>query len=336
MKAVRGFVLLLMAGLLAAPSMAAVAELGMDAPPLKISEWVKGKPVDLKGGKGKNVYVVEFWATWCGPCKRSIPHLTKLQKKYADKNVVFVGVTNEVAKTDKVREFVKGQGDAMDYVVAIDTAPDSAAAKGGAARAERTLTYDAYLGAFDIDGIPTAFIVDKDGKIAYVGSPAMPSDKFEESLDAIVNGKWDLAAARKANNDKRAAVRAMAAYFAAVRDAQAADSARNAAEDFMRLAGKDAVTLNDFAWTLLTTPGIKDRDMELAIRVAKAAYDACDGKDPAIVDTYARALFDTGKVSEALKYQQKAVELCGSDADPEVAKELKETLKKYEAAQKKE
>jgi len=62
---------------------------------LKISDWVKGKPVDLAAGKGKQVYVIEFWATWCGPCRTSIPHLTELQKKFKDKGVTFVGVSDK-------------------------------------------------------------------------------------------------------------------------------------------------------------------------------------------------------------------------------------------------
>ena len=69
------------------------AELGDPAAPLQIAEWVKGKPVDLAADKGKKIFVVEFWATWCGPCRASIPHLTEMQKKFKDKNVVFIGVS---------------------------------------------------------------------------------------------------------------------------------------------------------------------------------------------------------------------------------------------------
>jgi thiol-disulfide isomerase/thioredoxin len=55
-------------------------KIGDPAPPLAVSKWVKGTPVK-KLGDGQ-VHVVEFWATWCGPCKVSIPHLTELAKKY--------------------------------------------------------------------------------------------------------------------------------------------------------------------------------------------------------------------------------------------------------------
>ncbi len=65
---------------LATPQSASAQTLGLGdpAPALAVKEFVKGAPVTAfqKG----NVYVVEFWATWCGPCRTSIPHLTELQK----------------------------------------------------------------------------------------------------------------------------------------------------------------------------------------------------------------------------------------------------------------
>src|SRR5262249_22509158 len=86
----------------------AAGELGQAAAPLKISDWVKGKPVELAAGKGKQVFVIEFWATWCGPCRTSSPHLTELQKKFKDQGVTFVGGGAEA--TDTVKWFVARMG----------------------------------------------------------------------------------------------------------------------------------------------------------------------------------------------------------------------------------
>ena len=94
------------------------AELGDPAAALQVIEWVKGKPVDIASGKGKTIYVVEFWATWCPPCRESIPHLSELQKKFKDKGVVIVGVSGE--KSEAVTNFVAKMGSKMDYTVAID------------------------------------------------------------------------------------------------------------------------------------------------------------------------------------------------------------------------
>ena len=91
----------------------------------------------------------------------------------------------------------------------------------------------------------------------------------------------------------------------------------------------NALLLNELAWTLLTGEWIRGRDMDLAFRAAKAAYDACEGKDAAIVDTYARALFDTGKKEEAIEHQKKAIALATQE---ELKPQLQKTLEEYQKA----
>jgi thiol-disulfide isomerase/thioredoxin len=134
-----------------------------DAPALSVAEWVKGEPVKLEDGKGKNVYIVEFWATWCPPCRESIPHLTELQKKYKDKGLVVVAITDEEAGI--VKPFVEKMGDEMDYRVALD---------------KESQTYAAYDAITPIPFIPSAFVIDKEGRIAWVGLP------LDERMDAVV------------------------------------------------------------------------------------------------------------------------------------------------------
>ncbi len=135
------------------------AKLGVAAPPLTGLEWVKNGPVEIKPG---TVYVVEFWATWCPPCKKSIPHLTELQHKYKDKNLVIVGISTE--KMAVVKPFVEQKGGEMDYAVAVDT---TGAASTG------------YMDAFGRDTIPSAFLVDAGGKIVWVGNPL-------DNMDAVI------------------------------------------------------------------------------------------------------------------------------------------------------
>ena len=102
-----------------ADSEARKGKLGDPAPALQVAEWIKGAPVNLADGKGKNVYVIELWATWCGPCRASIPHLTELQHKYKDKNVTIISVSIEDAKD--VKPFVEQKGADMGYTVAVDS-----------------------------------------------------------------------------------------------------------------------------------------------------------------------------------------------------------------------
>ncbi|MCP5461953.1 MAG: TlpA family protein disulfide reductase [bacterium] len=135
--------------------------LGGAAPALNVSEFIKGDAVDVTDG---GIYVVEFWATWCPPCRASIPHLTELQKKFKDKGVTFIGISQEDLAA--VKPFVESMGDAMQYTVAVDN--------NGA-------TTESYLAPFGIQGIPHAFIV-KEGKLVWHGHPM---DSLEEMLDAI-------------------------------------------------------------------------------------------------------------------------------------------------------
>ena len=106
---------------LAVPSaIAQTLKVGDAAPKMEVKSFVKGEPVkEFEAGK---TYVVEFWATWCGPCKTSIPHLTELQKKYPE--VAFIGVSVSERDQGLVKPFVDEMGDKMAYRVAIDAVPE--------------------------------------------------------------------------------------------------------------------------------------------------------------------------------------------------------------------
>lgn len=148
-------------------AVSSAAEIGDPAAPLQVAEWIKGDAVDLAAMKGKKIVVVEFWATWCTPCVASIPHLTAMQQQFADRGVVFVGVSAEAANVAK--PFVDKMGAKMDYTVAAD---------------DNRKTTDGYLKAYGVNGIPHAFIVDRDGRIAWHGHPMDGLDKELEKLAA--------------------------------------------------------------------------------------------------------------------------------------------------------
>ncbi len=171
---------LVLCALAALASPALALEMGDPAPALTIKEWVKGEAVDLAAAKGAKVVIVEFWATWCGPCKVSIPHLTELQKEYADRGVVVIGVTSEDPRNslDQVKEFVAEMGDKMAYTVAFDDG-------------EKTNT--AWMVAAGQTGIPTAFVVDKEGVVAWIGHPM---NGLDQVVASILEGKYDVARAK--------------------------------------------------------------------------------------------------------------------------------------------
>src|ERR1700722_8182729 len=95
---------------------AVTLHVGDAAPALTPGKWLKGEPV--AAFEKDKIYIVEFWATWCGPCKASIPHLTELQKKYP--KVTVIGQDCLEQSPDDVAEFVKKMGEKMDYRVTLD------------------------------------------------------------------------------------------------------------------------------------------------------------------------------------------------------------------------
>lgn len=145
------------------------------APPLEV-QFVKGKPVTIAEGRGEKVYIVEFWATWCAPCKRSIPHLTALQQRFGDDGLVIVGISDE--KLNTVQRYVATMGDKMEYRVAID---------------KSLSTNKRYTKPFKTPGIPWAFVIDKAGRIMWNGHPmdAILPDLIEALLEEEVEIEVD-------------------------------------------------------------------------------------------------------------------------------------------------
>jgi thiol-disulfide isomerase/thioredoxin len=326
---------------------------GDAAPALQVKQWVKGEAV--KGFDKGKIYVVEFWATWCGPCKASIPHLTELAKSHKD--VTFVGVSVWEDKQDKVAPFVEEMGAKMEYRVAMDDVPEGGKSDAGAMATN-------WMKASGSGGIPTAFIVDKTGHIAWIGHPM----KMEEPLDQIVAGKWDLAAYQKQKaeedalagvskelngklgkllrgkeKDFKGAIAAMDEAFAKTPkleenfgytkfrvlldskdyDAGYAYGAKLVDGTYKNMASQ----LNGIAWSIVDPANktLEKRDLKLALKAALRANELSKGKDAAILDTLAKVYFDSGDAAKAIETQTKALELVkGSDSEKEYQGRLDE------------
>ena len=95
---------------------------GKPAPKLGLEGWINSKPLSLKDLKGK-IVVLDFWATWCGPCIRAVPHTNEMMEKYADEDVVFIGVCAK-SGSEKMAATVKEHG--IKYPVAVDAGANAA------------------------------------------------------------------------------------------------------------------------------------------------------------------------------------------------------------------
>jgi thiol-disulfide isomerase/thioredoxin len=335
---------------------------GDPAPKLDVKSFVKGDVVrGLEPGK---LYVVEFWATWCGPCKTSIPHLTELQKKHPE--ITFIGVSVFEKSQDAVKPFVDEMGDKMAYRVAIDSVPKDAKESEGAMA-------KTWMQAASQDGIPTAFIINKEAKIAWIGHPG----SMDEPLEKIASGSWDLKTAaeefRKAADDQQKSekldgklevamrsgdfkkivaavdeiVTAMPSRegdfenvsgkkLAALIKLEEQDKALEYAQKLSKSdLGKSADGLNELAWAIVDPdaglkPGAKL--VQFAVETARRADEMAEGKDAGIADTLAKAYFDSGDVAKAVENQERAVRLAkGSQYEAQID-ELKDRLLKYKKA----
>lgn len=127
---------------------------GKAAPKFEVEKWLSGEAPDFKG----KVLVVDFWATWCGPCKKLIPEMNDWAAKFKN-DVVFIGVSDEPEAT--VSDFMKTTK--MNYNVAIDTKKRMNQALG-------------------VEGIPHVMVVTPDGVVRWQGWPQDDADLLTEKV----------------------------------------------------------------------------------------------------------------------------------------------------------
>jgi len=317
--------------------------LGIDdpAPPINVSEWSLGDPIE--GLQPGQVYVVEFWATWCGPCLASMPHISQLQTQYGDQ-ATFIGITREDAETvngflDQEQSPGKTWRELLKYRLALD-------AEGA--------TNNAYMRAAEQSGIPTAFLVGRDGKLEWIGHPM----GIDGPLAKVVAGEWDRAAAVAALK-KEQIFKTLLRQLNSLARAQNWDGALAALDEaevqqgpdpklttlrmaVLKLAGRreelaalesayvqqiwnDSAELNNFAWQRAIGKG--DRNLDLALKAAQRGVELTRQEDASILDTLARVHYELGQLDKAIEWQRLAVKVNrGANA------EVDATLKLYEEA----
>jgi thiol-disulfide isomerase/thioredoxin len=161
-------------------------KIGDAAPPIEPVVWRQGTPV-TSYERGR-VYVVEFWATWCPPCLRSIPHLSALQQKYSERLTV-VGVNAEgllgnSANLDTVHDFMVRHAKEIAYTVAMEDPIKKPIS-------EQWVTGSGSMGA------PTAGIIDQHGKLVWIGYPDVAKGySFDRALEDTLADKIDPARSR--------------------------------------------------------------------------------------------------------------------------------------------
>ena len=327
--------------------------IGDPIPSFKVAGWAKGKAVsDLKKG---NIYVVEFWATWCGPCIASMPHLSEMAKKFEGK-ATFVSInTWDFAKgtdgkpedkdthTNRVANWVKDNDAKMQYNVAYDDDKDTMSTT--------------WMRAAGRNGIPCAFIVNADRQITWIGHPM----QMEKVLDQVVSNTWDMKAfketfAAEAARAKEAAelrkkmlelakADDMAGFEALMTKIEKSQAISNilgapnfAIKVIEKYAGKvEGLAPSDFCSMLSYISGNKEATSETkatALKVSEMCFNDTPAGAAALSAAYhAKCLFNNGKKDEALVWIERAAKLLDSyspeSARPGIAKFIENAKKSF-------
>jgi thiol-disulfide isomerase/thioredoxin len=322
-------------------------KVGDAAPALTVSKWLQGAEVP-RFVPGK-VYVVEFWATWCGPCITMMPHVGELQSEFRDKGVTIIGFTSADERgntAERVAQFVTKRGPKLGYTFAFENGDKS---------------NSAWLEAAGQNGIPCSFVVDQKGKIAYIGHPMF----LGEVLPQVVAGTWDpkAGAAKLAEVEKdvdatfeklnegdtasrlkalqefeaRRPALAKLPFFIAPRimfmiGAKRYDDAAKAAQ----AAVDKAVELGDTSGLrtvvkVLQSPEAKGQKhlTELALKSADQLVKMAGDKDFVALLTAAEAYLAADDKAKARELGKKAV-TAAADEPAETRKEIEEITKRYE------
>ncbi len=137
---------------------------GEKAPDFELST-LEGEVIKLSDYLGK-IVIVDFWATWCGPCRMAVPELVELQNEYRD-NLVIIGISLDQSYTQhNLKPFIENYG--INYPIVLGTLE----------------VVEAYG---NIRGIPTSFIVDQNGEIVNKFTGYVPKPNYTEDIDRLLN-----------------------------------------------------------------------------------------------------------------------------------------------------
>lgn len=155
-------------------------KIGDPAPPITVETWVRGIP--LKNFEKGKVYVVDFWATWCGGCIASFPHLSAIADKHKE-NVRFLSVDSYEL------DVLKKGGNPVSAVKAFLETPQGKRLSVDVSVDRDSSMFSRWIKPLRRRGFPTTFVIDQQGKLAWID---VNLDNLDWVLQQVVAKKWDL------------------------------------------------------------------------------------------------------------------------------------------------
>lgn len=328
----------LLATMLAARAHAAGPEAGDKAPALTVVKWIGGEPVDLEKADPSEVFVLSFWPASHRQARYYTSQLTELQRQFRDKRVRVIVVTDEDEET--IDKFLNGGWRRqVNFTIALD---------------KRSRSMKRWAPETNWSEPGRTCIV-KGGKVVWVGQPREELEvqvaeacgdaeylagakeqqvQATKLRSAFEDEKWDdaLAALDKMQAFKpREGRLATARYMVLAMKKKDAEAAKKYGVTLLANCD-DPEVLNELAWGMLTEEAWAEaQDFDFSRAVAHKAMILTDEKNGAIVDTYARALFEMGDLKGAVEWQKKAVNICrNNDEFRGSLDEVEETLQRYQ------
>lgn len=283
-------------------------------PTLQGARWISDRTVE-RFEPGQR-YLLFFWASWSEPCRRAMPAFASVSREAGDKLTciaVNVWEHNEIAGVrfdERAAKFMKRFPDLLTMPVCADDAPGL-----------RGTLAKTWLEGLNLPTLPVCVLLDGSGKVAWTGHPSQVRARVATDIPLQSKSMEDFVI------EAESSVRR---FLTASRggEASAIAIAREAAAGDMR---DNPAALNAFAWEMLDNTRFVGKDPQLALEWASRAAEITNNADGMILDTLALALFENGRVDEAVKTQQEAIRIfeLAAGPDSEELTDMKTRLKRF-------
>ncbi len=291
---------------------------GDKAPVLPLDKWIKGGPLNIYDKK--KVYLIDFWAVWCGPCIAGMEYLSELESKYKSKGLEVIGATSEDAWGNtykRVTDFIKQKGAKFDYNFAWlpPSYNDNKQYKSIIYNPWIKLAYDSSSWA-----LPQVFIIDRKGKIIFIGDGYTLTEDF---IEKILNNNYDIANLRTSYLEKVLLENKVSDFLKLLdeKKVKEAETMRASIEKDAHVPAHALLVLCDNIFNKYADKQTS-RLVNIAFDAAQKGVELTDSISPSYLAMLAKAYSVKGNPQKAVETLTKAINLSEGDFKKSLEKDL--------------